>query len=65
MSVEGLLFLEQEDIGRNWDAANSLAVSWIGPRNTIVVGVVRCVVNLFVASSDTSDLGRCDCWALV
>ena len=56
VSVERLLLLKEEDIRSKWQSADGLTVIWRRPRDTIVVGVVRAIINALAALDNPGDL---------
>lgn len=58
VAVESLLLLKEEDVGGQRKTSDSLAVSWIRPRNTIIVGMVRSIVHTLARLLDAGDFAR-------
>jgi hypothetical protein len=49
VTVESLLLLEEEDVRSQWQAADGLAMIRCWPWDSIVVGVVRCIIHTLAA----------------
>ena len=63
-AVESLLLLHEEDIRHQWNAANVLAVCWVGEWVALVVGEVGRIVFSLAAGDLARDFGD-DCQLLV
>lgn len=64
-TIEGLLFLEEEDVAGDGNTSNCFAVLWVGPWDTLIIREVSAIVLALAALHSSRNLCDNVGWSLI